>query len=116
MKNDVEKLESHWLEYKNTGSFIPLLIFLEHSLIEATGLISSLNFEPFPYSRLIEFAVSSEADYWAGLAVDWLEQGISLDEKIANAISLMVEEKRASQKTRRRAFRLVKRFERSNAA
>ncbi len=114
MKNDVEKLKSHWLEYKKTGSYIRLLIFLEQPLIEAKELISSLNIEPFPFRRLIEFAVSSDADYWAKLAVDWLEQGIPVDEKIAKAISLMIEEKRTSQKTRHRAFRLLKGFERSN--
>jgi hypothetical protein len=115
MKNDVEKLKSHWLDYQNTGSFIPLLIFLEHSLVETKQLISSLDFEPFPYRRLIEFALSSEADYWASLAVDWLEQGVPINGQIANAINSMVEEKRTSQKTRHRAFSLVKRFEKSNS-
>ena len=116
MKNAVEKLKSHWVEYQNTGSFIALLIFLEHPFVEAEQLISSLGFEPFPFRRLIEFAISSESDYWASLAVDWLEQGVPLNEKVANAINLMVEEKRASQKTRHRAFQLMKRFESSIAA
>jgi len=110
MKNDAEKLKSHWLEYQNTGSYIPLLVFLEHSLVETQQLISSLDFEPFPFRRLIEFALSSEADYWASLAVDWLEQGIPINENIVNAVNLMVEEKRTSQKTRHRAFGLVKKI------
>jgi hypothetical protein len=115
MKNDAEKLKSHWFGYQNTGSFISLWIFLEQSLDEAKEVNSSLNFEPFPYSGLIDSAIRSESDYWATLAVDWLEKGFPIDEKIVEAINLMTKSKWASQKTRHRAFRLVKGFERSNS-
>ena len=114
MKNDAEKLKSHWLDYQNTGSFVPLLIFLEFPLAEAKALIFSSNFQNFPYENLIAFAVSSKSDYWAKLAVDWLEQGIPVGEKIVEPLKLMIDSKWASQKTRQSAFRLVKRLEKSD--
>lgn len=56
-------------------------------------------------------------EYWAALAVGWLEQGAPLDAEVASALQALVEKKHYSQNIRHRAFAIARRFERgaSNA-
>lgn len=50
-------------------------------------------------------------EYWAGLAVGWLEQGAPIDAYVAAALD-EVAKKPFSQAVRHRAFALVRRWER----
>jgi hypothetical protein len=58
---------------------------------------------------LVVFALRSESDYWAGLAVRWLADGFPIDEAIVRAGDQMVEAKRGTQSDRHTLFRLIRR-------
>jgi hypothetical protein len=109
-----EEFKLSWSRHKETGSFVALLSLLEHPLSDVKSVISALDIESFPYEGLISFALSGRAsDYWAALAVNWLEQGVGVNEKISSEVYGMVERKWASQRIRHRAYRLVKSWERN---
>ena len=70
--------------------------------------------EAFDFDRIIVMAFDTEGSgYWAELAAGWLEQGARMSEEIARAVYSMVERKLATQRARHRAYRMVKRWERS---
>ena len=102
-------------------NYVPLLHLLEHPLPEAKSLIASGALpmgayesaaESFPYSGLVAYAVNLEGSgYWNEKAVNWLEQGVPIDEQVVRAVEAMAESKRASQRTRHRALRLVREWE-----
>ena len=50
-------------------------------------------------------------EYWAALAVGWLEQGAPVDSEITSALRALAEKKHYSQGVRHRAFAIVRRFE-----
>jgi hypothetical protein len=50
-------------------------------------------------------------EYWAGLAVGWLEEGAPVDTEIVSALHAIVVKKDYSQGIRHRAFSLARRFE-----
>jgi hypothetical protein len=55
-----------------------------------------------------------QTEYWAALAVGWLEQGAPIDAEIASALHAIVEKKHFSQGLRHRAFAFARRFEKGN--
>ncbi|WKJ90765.1 hypothetical protein QZJ86_01110 [Methylomonas montana] len=54
-------------------------------------------------------------EYWAALAVGWLEQGVPVDAEILSVLNLLVENKHYSQAIRHRAFAIVRRYEKGGS-
>ena len=59
--------------------------------------------------EVVATAVSG-SDYWARLAVDWLESGFPLDAELVAQIDAGVSSKQWEQNTRHRLYRLARRF------
>lgn len=49
-------------------------------------------------------------DYWTGLAIGWIDQGVPVDGEIAHELSRLASMQSLSQGVRHRAFALVRRF------
>lgn len=89
--------------------YLPLLPLLELPHREAaddlrqafsdSGLSDS-EFERVSLRDLVVFALRSESDYWAGLAVRWLADGYPIDETVVRAADEMVAAKRGTQEDR----------------
>ncbi|SDZ35009.1 hypothetical protein SAMN05444365_1115 [Micromonospora pattaloongensis] len=62
----------HWRPAENPVSLLPLL---ERRHEDVTTLGIDQAFDPPPWDDLVRFAMSSWSDYWAGLALGWLEDG-----------------------------------------
>jgi hypothetical protein len=100
--------------------YVPLLPLLELPQREvADGLrqafvdsgLSAAEFQRVSLRDLVVFALQSESDYWAGLAVRWLADGFPIDETIVRAGDEMVSAKRGTQTDRHTLFRLIRRYE-----
>lgn len=52
------------------------------------------------------------SDYWAGLAVGWLEKGAPMDAEASLLLNAVVQRRHFSQAVRHRAFALTRRAER----
>ena len=101
-------------------SYVPLLPLLELPYREVTdGLqqtffdsgLSDADFERVSLRDLVVFALQSESDYWAGLAIHWLADGFPVDETIVHAGDEMLTAKRGIQADRHTLFRLIRRHE-----
>jgi hypothetical protein len=100
--------------------YVPLLPLLElpHRDV-ADGLrqafvdsgLSDAEFQRVSLRDLVVFALRSESDYWADLAVRWLADGFPIDETIVRAGDEMVAAKRGTQADRHTLFRLIRRYE-----
>ena len=51
-----------------------------------------------------------ETHYWNDCALDWIEQGFPLNERIVLLLESISQDKRKPQKTRHRAFSISKRW------
>jgi len=51
--------------------------------------------------------------HWAGLAVDWVEQGAPVDMEIAALLDVIAETKHFPQALRHRAFAIARRWEKA---
>lgn len=100
--------------------YLPLLPLLELPRREvADGLrkafrdfgLTDAEFERVSLRDLVIFALRSESEYWAGLAVRWLDDGFPMDETVARAGDEMVAAKRGTQADRHTLFRLIRRYE-----
>ncbi len=100
--------------------YVPLFPLLEVPHREvADGLrqaftdsdLSDADFERVSLRDLVVFALRSESDYWAGLAVRWLADGFPIDETVVRAGDEMVAAKRGTQADRQTLFRLIRRHE-----
>jgi hypothetical protein len=81
-----------------------LLINLEKSF-------ASCSLEVTMAKEVILEGLCSSSEYWAGLAVGWLEQGAPLDAEIVEALDkLNTKPKQISQGVRHRAFALARRW------
>jgi len=73
--------------------------------------LSDAEFQRVSLRDLVVFALRSESDYWAGLAVRWLDDGFPIDETVMRAGDEMVAAKRGTQADRHTLFRLIRRYE-----
>ena len=55
-------------------------------------------------------------NYWAALAVDWLEQGAPMNAEVAAALDQAAKNADFEQRTRHRAFALARRWQRGQNA
>ncbi|PLC40477.1 hypothetical protein C0Q88_21985 [Ralstonia pickettii] len=55
-------------------------------------------------------------DYWAALAVGWIEGGLPMDAELAELLQEIAEHRNMSQRLRHRAFALAKRWQKSMLA
>ena len=55
-----------------------------------------------------------ETHYWIDCALNWIEQGAELDEKIVAQLESISSNKCHPQKTRHKAFKYAKRWQRAN--
>jgi len=95
-----------WLEYSMQQSLDQLQAGLGAAAFDATAV------QPFPFPALVTHALNSASPHWISCALDWLEQGLPIDEMIATALGNISKNTRVSQKDRHRAFRSLKRWER----
>lgn len=107
------------------GNFVPfwMLLYLPldkvrkilpHTL-EALDLIERETTNTF-LQKIVAFTFEQGQAHWAEKAAQWLEEGLPVNEQVANAVDKMVSEKRASQQARHRAFRAVARWRREGVA
>jgi hypothetical protein len=76
----------------------PLLLFLETPYAGYGGQV--------PAKEVVLAGLSFQSDYWAGLAVGWLEQGATVDETIVELLNSIAETPRYSQRVRHRSAAL----------
>ncbi|MEU8253331.1 hypothetical protein AB0C06_03555 [Micromonospora inaquosa] len=62
----------HWTPAENIQSLLPLL---EQRYEAVTTLRTDQASDPPPWDDLVRYALSCWSDYWAGLALGWLEDG-----------------------------------------
>lgn len=65
--------------------------------------------------KLLLGALLFTTDYWAGLAMHWLENGAPINEEIAQALVEFGHTRANSQKLRHQALELAKKWHRKNA-
>ncbi len=85
----------------------PLLINLETPYSEYSGAA--------PLKDVLLAGLRWETQYWAGLAVSWIEQGAPIDKEIKEELDHISEKKHFPQSVRHKAFALARRWERANA-
>ena len=60
--------------------------------------------------------LTSGMDYWATLAVGWIEGGLLMDAELAELLLEIAKRRNMSQRLRHRAFALAKRWQKSTRA
>jgi len=95
-----------WLEYSMQQALDQLQAGLGAAAFEAASA------QPFPFPALVTHALNSASPHWISCAIDWLEQGLPIDEMIATALGDISKNTRVGQKHRHRAFRFLKRWQR----
>jgi hypothetical protein len=114
--------ESRFISFTSPPACIPLLPLLELSYPEAvTSIQQSLNqagvnlnlLNTFPFNDILYLALNWETEYWASLAVKWLENGYPVSEEFVSCLKMWQEEKKHSQALRHRAGRLIKQYKNS---
>jgi hypothetical protein len=84
-----------------------LLVLLEEPFAEYKGAATL---------REVLFAgLSSPSEYWVGLAVGWLEEGLELDQEIVEMLNRIAEKRHFPQRLRHRSAALAKRWIREGA-
>ena len=74
-------------ERMRTHSYVPLLCLLELPYpTVAARFTERFQLPDSELCRLAEFALASDSDYWAELALSWLEQGLLLDPGLATVL------------------------------
>ncbi|MFI5490348.1 hypothetical protein [Micromonospora echinaurantiaca] len=91
-----------WSAAENRRVLLPLL---ERRHEDLTTLNLDLASDPPPWDDLIRFALSSWSDYWAGLALGWLEHGYPAA-PFRDTLRALKDEARRTQAIRHRALRL----------
>ena len=61
----------------------------------------------FPFQELVAYALTEGSDYWAGLAMTWLEQRMPSNAEVNDALAGAVRNQRFSQRLRHRAHLLL---------
>lgn len=78
-----------------------LLLHLEHPLAAYSGSAS--------VAQVVMAGLNYEgSDYWASLAVEWLEQGVAVDAGILQALARIAERKHFSQRIRHRSSAILR--------
>ena len=100
--------------------YVSLLPLLEFPQSEVSGSLqqafldsglSREDFESVSLRDLVVFALRSESDYWAGLAVHWLATGSRWTMSSFVPGDEMIAARRGTQKDRHTLFRLIRRYE-----
>jgi len=55
--------------------------------------------------------LASGMEYWAGLAIDWIESGLPMDAELAELLLELAKRRTMPQRLRHRAFALAKRWQ-----
>jgi hypothetical protein len=76
--------------------------------------LASYNLESSLVKEIILMGLTWPTEYWANLAVGWLEQGAPLDAELVEALE-KIASKRFSQSVRHRAFSLARRWHRKHS-
>ncbi|MBV1776503.1 hypothetical protein KSF73_12365 [Burkholderiaceae bacterium DAT-1] len=77
---------------------------------QLTRPLSELNTTEFSAKQVVIAALTWPTDGWAKMALNWLEEGIELDNEIADALEAFASTKRNSQAIRHKAFSLAKQW------
>jgi hypothetical protein len=105
------------LWFQERGNFMPLLPLLEIDFEKAKRVVEDGANEvglpsearaAFPFEDIIVFALEWETDYWPTSAVDWVERGFPMSDRIAKSLTNLSEKRNFQQRTRHRAIALVK--------
>lgn len=62
----------------------------------------------FPFQDLVSYSLTEGTEYWAGLAITWLEQKLPINQRVGTALHEATRAARFSQNLRHRARRLIK--------
>src|SRR5262245_59602443 len=117
-------IQSELVSLSEAGHLICLLPWLEYSMQQAldqlqAGLraagFDAASAQPLPFPALVTHALNSCSPHWISCAIDWLDQGLPIDEMIATALGNISNNRRVSQKDCHRAFRFLKRWERAHS-
>ena len=95
-------LHTVWLAYDHLLWLMPLLLKPQDVVIEA---ISGAEANSGLLPAVLRFALGSWSDYWAGLALEWLEAGYP-STGLLDALQALKDSSRQSQPVRHRALRL----------
>jgi hypothetical protein len=115
----------HWVVEGKEGvvriehaQLLPLLHCLETPIEELRAAlfeavrrfgIDEGRMQEFPYDDLVDFALRSRTDYWAGLALQWLER-LPVTSACKDALRAVIDSQWATQKTRQHAQRILVRI------
>jgi hypothetical protein len=100
-----------------------LLLCLENPIKEIKDkLIQGLRFrsipaellDSFPFEKIIHTGFASESDYWAGLALNWLDE-VNPTDVIKDDLLEVVDSKWASQRNRQRAKQYLRKWPPTNS-
>jgi hypothetical protein len=114
--------ENRFVAFTSPPACIPLLPLLELSYSESVTSIqhgldqAGVNpnlLSTFPFNHILYLALNWEREYWAALAVKWLEDGYPISEEFLDRLKMWQKEKKLSQALRHRAGRLIKQYEHS---
>lgn len=64
--------------------------------------------QTFPFSNVLQLALNWKTEYWASLAVKWLESGYPISVELLSCLEKLQNKKEFSQQLRHRAMRLIK--------
>lgn len=99
-----EEFELLWDKHAEGLDHRPLVVHLEGPYPEYQSVASVRD--------VVLAGLTWPTDYWAGLAIGWLEQGAPLDAGVIVALNQVAQKKHFAQSIRHRAFSLAKRWER----
>jgi hypothetical protein len=65
-----------------------------------------------PVREVVVAGLSWPTEYWVGLAIAWLEQGVPIDQEVFVLLDRVAQTRHFAQSVRHRAFALARRWER----
>ena len=74
--------------------------------------LAELDTSLFAPKHVILAALTWPTDGWMSEALDWIEQGVALDEELATTLEAVAANKHNAQAIRHRAFAMAKRWRR----
>jgi hypothetical protein len=77
--------------------------------------LSELDTSSFAPKQVVLAALTWPTDGWMRIALEWIEQGIPLDEELANALESVSKNKHNAQAIRHKAFAISKRWRRGQS-
>ena len=117
-------IQNELVSLPETRHLTCLLPWLEYSMQQAldqlqaglrTAGFDAASAQPFPFPALVAHALNFCSPHWISCAIDWLDQGLPIDEMTATALGNISTNRRVSQKDCHRAFRFLKGWERAHS-